>query len=59
MHFAYRPELWESLFEMVALAAVTLTGFLSVALSMHGVQSQAVHMRTIGWLVGTSTTGIL
>jgi len=35
MHFAYRPELWESLFEMVALAAVTLTGFLAVALSMN------------------------
>ena len=35
MEFAYRPELWEHLFEMVALAAVTLTGLLSVALSIN------------------------
>lgn len=35
MHFAYEPELWQGLFEMVALAAVTLTGLLSVALSIN------------------------
>ena len=34
MEFAYKPELWRDLFEMVALAAVTLTGFLSVGLSL-------------------------
>ena len=35
MQFAYRPELWHTLFEMAALAAVTLTGLLSVGLSMN------------------------
>ena len=35
MEFAYKPELWRELFEMVALAAVTLTGFLSVGLTMN------------------------
>lgn len=35
MEFAYKPELWRGLFEMVALAAVTLTGFLSVGLSIN------------------------
>ena len=35
MDFAYKPELWRELFEMVALAAVTLTGFLSVGLSIN------------------------
>ena len=35
MEFAYRPELWRDLFDMVALAAVTLTGFLSVGLSIN------------------------
>lgn len=35
MDFAYKPELWQSLFDMVALAAVTLTGLLSVALSIN------------------------
>jgi hypothetical protein len=35
MEFAYQPELWRGLFEMVALAAVTLTGFLSVGLSIN------------------------
>ena len=35
MEFAYRPELWQSLFDMVALAAVTLTGLLSVGLSIN------------------------
>ena len=35
MQFAYRPELWHALFEMAALAAVTLTGLLSVGLSIN------------------------
>ena len=35
MEFAYQPELWKALFEMVALAAVTLTGLLSVGLSIN------------------------
>ena len=35
MEFAYKPALWRDLFEMVALAAVTLTGFLSVGLSIN------------------------
>ena len=35
VEFAYRPELWQPLFDMVALAAVTLTGLLSVALSIN------------------------
>lgn len=35
MEFAYMPELWRELFEMAALAAVTLTGFLSVGLSVN------------------------
>src|SRR5678815_1435123 len=35
MEFAYRPELWRDLFDMVALAAVTLTGLLSVGLSIN------------------------
>jgi hypothetical protein len=35
VEFAYKPELWRDLFEMVALAAVTLTGFLSVGLSIN------------------------
>lgn len=35
MEFAYKPELWRELFEMAALAAVTLTGFLSVGLSIN------------------------
>lgn len=35
MEFAYRPELWHGLFEMAALAAVTLTGLLSVGLSIN------------------------
>ena len=34
MEFAYRPELWQGLFEMAALAAATLTGLLSVGLSI-------------------------
>ena len=35
MEFAYRPEIWQDLFDMAALAAVTLTGLLSVALSIN------------------------
>lgn len=35
MEFAYRPEAWETMFEMVALAAVTLTGLLFVGLSIN------------------------
>ena len=35
MEFAYRPEVWETMFEMVALAAVTLTGLLFVGLSIN------------------------
>jgi len=35
VEFAYKPELWRDLFEMVALAAVTLTGFVSVGLSIN------------------------
>lgn len=35
MEFAYRPEAWASMFEMVALAAVTLTGLLFVGLSIN------------------------
>ena len=32
MEFAYRPEAWEVMFEMVALAAVTLAGWITPAL---------------------------
>ena len=35
MEFAYRPEAWETMFDMVALAAVTLTGLLFVGLSIN------------------------
>jgi hypothetical protein len=35
MEFAYRPEAWETMFEMVALASVTLTGLLFVGLSIN------------------------
>lgn len=35
MEFAYRPEAWETMFETVALAAVTLTGLLFVGLSIN------------------------
>ena len=35
MEFAYRPDAWETMFEMVALAAVTLTGLLFVGLSIN------------------------
>ena len=35
MDFAYRPELWQAFFETVGLAAATLTGLLSVALSIN------------------------
>ncbi len=35
MGFAYKPELWQSLFDMVALAAVTLAGLLFVGLSIN------------------------
>jgi modulator of FtsH protease len=35
VEFAYKPELWESLFDMVALAAVTLSGLLFVGLSIN------------------------
>lgn len=35
MDFAYSPEAWEPMFEMVALAAVTLTGLLFVGLSIN------------------------
>jgi len=33
--FAYNPEAWATMFEMVALAAVTLTGLLFVGLSIN------------------------
>jgi hypothetical protein len=35
VEFAYRPEIWRDLFDMAALAAVTLTGLLSVGLSIN------------------------
>lgn len=35
MEFAYSPEAWETMFEMVALAAVTLTGLLFIGLSIN------------------------
>src|SRR5512134_2657528 len=35
MEFAYRPEAWQHMFEMVAQAVVTLTGLLFIGLSMN------------------------
>ena len=35
MEFAFRPQMWRDLFDMAGLAAVTLTGLLSVALSIN------------------------
>ena len=45
MEFAYRPELWRELFDMTALAAVTLTGLLSVGLSINlrSIRGSAAH----------------
>ena len=46
MEFAYKPELWQSLFDMVALAAVTLAGLIFVGLSINlrTVVSSPVHL---------------
>ena len=46
MEFAYKPELWQSLFEMCALAAVTLAGLIFVGLSINlrNVVSSPVHL---------------
>lgn len=46
MEFTYKPELWQSLFDMVALAAATLTGLLFVGLSINlrTVVSSPVHL---------------
>ena len=35
MAFVYQPEVWQSFFEVVSLAAATLTGLVAVALSMN------------------------
>ena len=35
MEFAYKPEIWQDFFAVVALAAATVTGLLAVALSMN------------------------
>ena len=35
MSFAYEPEIWRDFFEVVSVAAATLTGLLAVALSMN------------------------
>jgi modulator of FtsH protease len=46
VEFAYRPELWQSLFDMAALAAVTLAGLIFVGLSINlrNVVSSPVHL---------------
>ena len=46
MEFAYKPESWQSLFDMVALAAVTLAGLIFVGLSINlrTVVSSPVHV---------------
>ena len=35
MEFAYAPEIWRDFFELVSVAAATLTGLLAVAMSMN------------------------
>jgi hypothetical protein len=35
VEFAYKPEIWHGFFEVVALAAATVTGLLAVALSVN------------------------
>jgi hypothetical protein len=46
VEFAYKPELWQSLFDMCALAAVTLAGLIFVGLSINlrNVVSSPVHL---------------
>jgi len=46
VEFAYKPELWQSLFDMCALAAVTLSGLIFVGLSINlrNVVSSPVHL---------------
>jgi hypothetical protein len=46
VEFAYRPEIWRDLFDMAALAAVTLTGLLSVGLSINhrAIRESPAHM---------------
>jgi len=46
VEFAYKPESWQSLFDMVALAAVTLAGLIFVGLSINlrTVVSSPVHL---------------
>ena len=46
MEFAYKPELWQSLFDMVALAAVTLAGllFVGLAINLRSVVASPAHL---------------
>jgi len=46
VEFAYRPELWQSLFDMVALAAVTLAGllFVGLAINLRSVVASPAHL---------------
>ena len=46
MEFVYRPELWQSLFDMVALAAVTLAGllFVGLAINLRAVVASPAHL---------------